>query len=392
MGSGLQSSSELLPPGEAMAARLKGVFVKRAYAPVDPPMLLPADIVLDRLGEDIRRRLLLVTAPDGSEMCLRPDFTLPVARAHLDAGTGAAGRYAYAGLAFRFPASGERTRTSAEFHQAGIEHFGDDDAEAADAEILAASVAALAEMGLTDIRLTLGDVALFDALVEALALGPGWKKRLIGDFRAREFARDMMRTLADAPARNDAPKPDAAFAQALAGMDVAAARAVVEEVMAIAGTAPVGGRTPAEIAERFVEQAQFSRDGAMGEEIFAVLDSFLGLDTPPRQAVGALGELARSATGLAPAIDAFERRLDLLEAAGVDLARATFSAGFAGRIEYYTGMVFEVRSPADPDLGPIASGGRYDGFLAEMGAEAGVPAVGASVYVDRLMAALEAGS
>ncbi|VAV99885.1 ATP phosphoribosyltransferase regulatory subunit [hydrothermal vent metagenome] len=392
MGSGLQTSTLLLPPGEAMAARLKGVFVDRAYAPVDPPMLLPADVVLDRLGEDIRRRLLLVTAPDGSEMCLRPDFTLPVARAHLDAGAGAAGRYTYAGLAFRFPAGGERTRISAEFHQAGIEYFGDDDAEAADAEVLAASVAALAEMGLADIELTLGDVALFDAFVEALALGPGWKKRLIGDFRAHEFARDMMRTLAVSGGGNDAAKPDAAFAQALAGMEVTAARAVVEDVMAIAGTAPVGGRTVAEIAERFVEQAQFSRDGAMGEEIFSALDRFLGLNTPPPQAVGELRQLARSAAGLTPAVDAFERRLDRLEAAGVDLSRATFRADFAGRIEYYTGMVFEIRSPANPDLGPIASGGRYDGFLAEMGADGPVPAVGASVYVDRLVAALEAGS
>ncbi len=186
-------STAHMAPGEVMAARLRSAFTKRSYAPFDAPMLLPADVVLDRLGEDIRRRLLLVTAPDGREMCLRPDFTIPVARSHIDAGTGAAGRYAYAGLAFRFPASGEQTRSSAEFYQAGVENFGDPDAAAADTEVLSATIAALGATGLGELQLTLGDVGLFSAFVEAQALGPGWKKRLIGDFgvarRQKKYSR-----------------------------------------------------------------------------------------------------------------------------------------------------------------------------------------------------------
>jgi len=378
-------SSAHLAPGEIMAARLRHAFAERSYAPFDAPMLLPADVVLDRLGEDIRRRLLLVTAPDGREMCLRPDFTIPVARSHIDNGTGAPGRYAYAGLAFRFPSSGEQTRSSAEFYQAGIENFGDPDAAAADAETLCTTIAALNRTGLKKIRLTLGDVALFSAFVEALALGPGWTKRLVGDFRSHEL-NQKIDVLPEGP---NASMPDSAFARTLAGMEVSTARAVVEEVMAIAGTAPVGGRTTEEIAARFVEQAQFSRDGSLSNEGIARLDRFLGLNSAPRQAVVELEELARSAPGLTPAITAFRRRLDLLEAAGVDLGDAEFSPGFAGRIDYYTGMVFEIRALGHPGLGPIASGGRYDEFLTEMGARSPVPAVGASVYVDRLIAALE---
>jgi len=370
-----------------MAARLRSAFTKRSYVPFDAPMLLPADVVLDRLGEDIRRRLLLVTAPDGRKMCLRPDFTIPVARSHIDAGTGLAGRYAYAGLAFRFPASGEQTRSSAEFYQAeaGVENFGDPDAAAADTEVLSATIAALGATGLGELQLTLGDVGLFSAFVEAQALGPGWKKRLIGDFRRCETTKEILTSHEG----SNTATPQSALAQALAGMEESAARAMVEEVMAIAGTAPVGGRTTAEIAARFVAQAQFSRDRPLSAEITARLNRLLGLNAAPRQVVADLEELARETPGLGPAVGALERRFDLLEAAGVDLGGATFSAGFAGRIEYYTGMVFEIRAAASPQIGPIASGGRYDGFLTEMGAPSPVPAVGASVYVDRLIAALE---
>jgi histidyl-tRNA synthetase len=39
------------------------------------------------------------------------------------------------------------------------------------------------------------------------------------------------------------------------------------------------------------------------------------------------------------------------------------------------------------DLGPIAIGGRYDNFFTDLGSPVKVPAVGCSVYVDRLLMA-----
>jgi ATP phosphoribosyltransferase regulatory subunit len=38
----------------------------------------------------------------------------------------------------------------------------------------------------------------------------------------------------------------------------------------------------------------------------------------------------------------------------------------------------------------VAGGGRYDSLLAQVGAPANVPAVGASIHTERLLAALEA--
>lgn len=381
-----------LAPADALAARLKGLFIDRGYAPVEPPMLLPADMVLDRLGEDLRRRLLLVTAPDGREMCLRPDFTLPLARQHLQTAGAAVGRYSYAGLAFRFPSEQERTRRSAEFRQAGIEHFGGDDAEAVDAEVLAATMAGLTAVGFSGADLILGDVALFETYLDALDLGDGWRRRLGRDFRRHEFARDMVHRLGGA----EDPGPDSseqtAFAAALAAMDPEAARAVVQEVMAIAGATQVGGRSATEIAARFVEKARFAREGRLDQDVFARLDAYLSIAGAPGEALQELKALAPAgASAYAAALDALERRLARVDAAGVDLSGARFVADFAGRIQIYTGMVFEVRARADSGLGTIASGGRYDGFLKDLGADEPGGAVGGSIYVDRLLVALEPG-
>ena len=92
---------------------------------------------------------------------------------------------------------------------------------------------------------------------------------------------------------------------------------------------------------------------------------------------------------ISPGLDAFQRRLDLIAKAGVDLAGAEFSAEFGRNLEYYTGFVFEVIAPALGAKSPVAGGGRYDELLADAGAPANVPAVGASIHTERLLAVLQ---
>jgi len=72
------------------AQALVGAYMRAGYARIDPPLLQPAEPFLDLSGEDIRRRMFLTTDPQGREMCLRPDLTIPVSRAYLQ--SAAAGR------------------------------------------------------------------------------------------------------------------------------------------------------------------------------------------------------------------------------------------------------------------------------------------------------------
>lgn len=57
-------------------------------------------------------------------------------------------------------------------------------------------------------------------------------------------------------------------------------------------------------------------------------------------------------------------------------------------LSYYTGTVFEAVLPDAPEIGSIFSGGRYDNLLVPFTGQK-IPAVGASLGVDRLLAALE---
>lgn len=373
---------------DALAARLKSDFTERGFTPVEPGMLLPADLVLDRLGEDIRRRLLLVTAPDGEELCVRPDFTLPVARHYLELAPNVrgSGRFAYAGLVFRFPAGGEQSRRGAEFRQAGIEQFGDTDPIVTDAEIVATTLAVLTAAGCDGIRMILGDVAIFEALLDGLAIGEAARRR-IRRGRARGETADAILAGLDVERGIDTEEStETAFAAALADMSPANARAVVEEVMAIAGAVPVGGRTPAEIAARFVEQAQGGRGGAPDAGSLDALRSYLNIEGPARGVLDELSQLCPDSAAYVAAITTLAQRLDRIEDAGHSLTEARFDAKLAGRTGYYTGMVFEVLAADAAAPGPLASGGRYDGFMADIGG-GDVSAVGASIYVDRVVEA-----
>jgi ATP phosphoribosyltransferase regulatory subunit len=92
---------------------------------------------------------------------------------------------------------------------------------------------------------------------------------------------------------------------------------------------------------------------------------------------------------ISPGLDAFQRRLDLIAKAGVDLEGAEFSAEFGRNLEYYTGFVFEVIAASLGAKSPLAGGGRYDELLSDAGAPVRVPAVGASIHTERLLAVLQ---
>src|SRR3990170_5831261 len=165
---------------EAQAATLLDTFRSAGYEQVAPSILQPADIFLDRIGEQVRSRTYVFTDLAGDELCLRPDLTVPVSRLYLQRHPRAdqPARYCYNGPAFRFQPQGGKQVHPREFRQAGIECFGESDKESVEVEIVLLAVEAVRSAGLKDFRLRFGDIALFYALLDALALPERWRLKL----------------------------------------------------------------------------------------------------------------------------------------------------------------------------------------------------------------------
>lgn len=367
---------------DARAEALVASYERAGYARVAPAILQPAEPFLDLSGEDIRKRMYLTTAPGGAEFCLRPDLTIPVSRDYLASPTaGHAAGFCYLGPVFR-----HRSDAPAEFLQAGIESFGRADKAAADAEMLSLGLEATAHYGLTQPSIQIGDVALFAALIAALELPPAWKRRLIKDFnRKTNLAQDLDRLVLGG---NSARPEYQGVLAALAGSDPKGAHALVTDLLSIAGITAVGGRSVGEIADRFLEQSALGASAKLPREVRGLIERFLAVKGDPDEAAAELRALSAEAgmmAALGPALDLFESRTGFLAARGIDLKSVRFSTSFGRGFDYYTGFVFELTDPQRSG-DPLVAGGRYDGLLTRLGAASPIPAVGFSVWIERLAA------
>ena len=262
--------------------------------------------------------------------------------------------------------------------QAGIENLGRTDREAADAEILTLSLEAADLATPARFATRIGDVGLFADLLDALAIPAQWRRRITRGLAQGKSLAGIL----DAP-RGSGIDHSGVLA-ALEGADKTGARALIQDLLSIAGITSVGGHTAAEIADRFLEQAALKGGSGVTAEARAVMERFLEIDGEPDAAAHALRGLAESAKlPLDKALERFEHRLGFIAARGVDVGTLTYSARFIRNLDYYTGFVFEVRDAARPSESPLVGGGRYDRLLAALGAKGDIPAVGAALWADR---------
>lgn len=351
-----------LQSGHRAGEKVLRFFEERGFGRIEPALLQPVAPFIDMSGEEIRGRLFLTTDPAGADLCLRPDYTIPVCLDHLKQGETLA-RYAYLGSVFR-----ARIGKPYEILQAGLESFGRQDRPVADAEILATSLEGARLAGASRLEVRVGDVGLFEALMKGLDLSPYWQRRL-----RRGLVRGQ--TLAQLTERSGlVPLSKTGVLAVLERSDPESAKALVQDLLSIAGIANVSGRGAAEIADRFLEQAAARWDEGLSSSQITTLERFLAIEDAPDPA-------AVEVKALGVSVDAFEERTGFMAAFGLDVTSLRYRGAFLRDLDYYTGFVFEA---ADGAGAPIVSGGRYDRLARVLGCADDIPAVGAALWLDRL--------
>jgi len=374
---------------ERQANQLVALFQAAGYERVAPAIIQPASIFLDRVGEAIRGRTYLFTDADGTELCLRPDLTIPAARLYMERHPGAdiPARYCYNGPAFRHQPA-DNALLPREFRQAGIEYFGAGDREKAEVEVLVLVHDGVTRAGLEDFRLHIGDLGLFRALLDTLGLPERWRLRLINSFwRPQAFHATLQQLCAGGAA---ARRPEDELARRLDPKDRDAAESMVGDYLAEHDIALIGTRTLGEITERLLERAADLREAPLARDHARLIEAYLAVSGPARAALARIEDLLNQAgLRMKGALDAYRRRCDLMQRAGIDVGQAVFSADFGRHFEYYSGFVFQIEVPGTGRAGHIAGGGRYDGLLAEIGAVQDPPAVGSAIHTERLLDAVQ---
>ncbi len=123
--------------------------------------------------------------------------------------------------------------------------------------------------------------------------------------------------------------------------------------------------------EQVNEILQLARIKGSNEEILNQLDSMCAGNELAEAGVSQLRQLVEATT-----------------AVGVPAESLTVDVAIARGLDYYTGTIYETFLTDLPGIGSVCSGGRYDN-LADLFTNQQLPGVGASLGLDRLLAAME---
>ncbi|PSL20998.1 ATP phosphoribosyltransferase regulatory subunit [Shimia abyssi] len=338
----------------ARAAKLRAQFEAAGAEVVETPILLPAEVLLDLYGEDIRARAYVTSDALRGEQMLRPDFTVPVVQKHMTDGAEPA-RYTYAGEVFRRQEDDEARAN--EYVQVGFEVFDRENPAAADAEVFAVIQNALGDM---ELRAATGDIGILAAAVRGLDTTERRKAALMRHiWRPSRF-----RALLDRySGRSKAPPTRQALLD--------------NPEPLVHGFPDIGMRTQREVAERIEALREDAEATPISARQVELIDTLLNVRETLPFALEQIRDLAVDMPAITEAVFRLQERIGALADRGVDVDNLSFEASF-GRtsMEYYDGFVFGFSVPGRPDLPSVATGGRYDALTRVLGQGCEIPAVG----------------
>jgi histidyl-tRNA synthetase len=326
----LKGFRDYLPPLALARERIlevaRQVYRSYGFSPIDTPALEYAEILLGKGGTESDKQLFRFIDQGDRDVAMRFDLTVPFARF-------AAQHLNDIGTPFKRYHQGtvwrgENTQRGRyrEFMQSDFDTIGTD-SNASDIETLLVIHDLFVALGFERFSIRVNNRLVLNGLLEKLGLA----EKTAGVLRALDKLHKIGR--------------DGVIAE-MAGQ-VGATADQASRVLDLAGLKG----TPAEILTQ--------------------LDPLLAGSAVGEQGVARLRELFNAAA-----------------TAGIATDRVELDVSIARGLDYYTGTIYETFLTDDPAIGSVCSGGRYDN-LAGLFTNQKLPGVGASLGVDRLLAALE---
>ncbi|REJ87562.1 MAG: histidine--tRNA ligase [Planctomycetota bacterium] len=318
-------------PGAALAREklteiAREVYRSYGFSPIDTPALEYSQILLGKGGDESDKQLFRFTDQGERDVAMRFDLTVPFARFAAQHLNDIGTPFKRYHIGTVWRAEKPQRGRYREFMQCDFDTIGTD-SNASDIETLLVIHDLMERIGFTAFTIRVNHRKLLNGLLESLGLAD----------------------------------KSAAVLRALDKLPKIGADAVTSELTAAAGTSS--------------EQA---------EKVLA----FAGLTGAPEQILTDVEkQLAGNETGL-DGVARLRELFDCAAQAGLPSERIALDVSIARGLDYYTGTIYETFLNDLPQIGSVCSGGRYDN-LAGLFTRQPLPGVGASLGLDRLLAAME---
>lgn len=129
---------------------------------------------------------------------------------------------------------------------------------------------------------------------------------------------------------------------------------------------------------------ELSARGLNSDQI-SIIEKYLNITGTNEEILASLSQLLGENTNGKNGMAELDKLVGACKAAG---SRLVVDPTLARGLNYYTGIIFEVKAPARVKMGSIGGGGRYDDLTGLFGVP-GIPGVGISFGVDRIYDVLE---
>ncbi|MBI5364214.1 MAG: histidine--tRNA ligase [Planctomycetes bacterium] len=323
---------EQMIPRERLIETARRVYRSYGFLPIDTPALEYAEILTGKGGDESDKQLYRFQDHGGRDVALRFDLTVPLARfvAQYSNDLGLPFKRYHIASVWR----GENTQRGryrefmqCDFDTIGVEHI------AADIEVGCVIHDLLRAIGFEEFRVRVNNRKLLTGVLEKLELAG----KLVPVLRAIDKLDKL-------------------------GAD--------------------------KVAEEIVREAQATPEQARAVLRFANLRESLPKDAGDDALIAALREHARGNERAEAGLAELATLVETSRKAGLPAERLQIDLSIARGLDYYTGTVFETVLGALPSIGSVCSGGRYDN-LAQLYTKERLPGIGASLGLDRLLAAME---
>ena len=365
-------------------ASIREFFINKGYTFCNPAMTIPADIVMNFMGEDVRNRLLFTSSPSGDELCLRPDFTLPLAISYIN-NELQANKFVYDGYAFRFPSINEKTRYCPEFRQIGIENFGDKNKIDAEGDVISQAYEILSSFYDDHLEIKISDISMFYQLLDHLKIDTNLFNRIRRLYWRGLSATEIKDSIKKIINTRFETKPRLDLIDEYKNNNLSSI-ALIQKLTGSDDLSIFSGRHPDDIVKRYIDKSELSNDNVINDTLIEQITEFLSIKGDISTIIQLLDNFQKKYhIDFVEGIENLENRVKILKKNQIAMDMIEFNATLSRKVEYYTGLIFEIRMKNKNKNEPIAIGGRYDKIFEQLGSKDPIPAVGCSIYIDRLL-------
>jgi ATP phosphoribosyltransferase regulatory subunit len=340
--------------------KIINIFKKNGFVLSEPDVLLDSEYIIRRSGENFRKLMLTFEDDTGKSICLRPDLTVASCIKYLKENSKTTSKIFYSGQAYRRSTNPKEKIIN---DQLGVEIIGSKKKAIDDEKILKTILKSIDKTKIGNITIKVGDVSLFEKLIESLKIPERWKLRLKRHFWRPQYFKDLLNRL----------ETDSDVDPIAIDLD----KKKFSEMKNLDQNKEISNRKVSEILSRFDRKIKDPRSFSENKKIVKIIRAYLKINC--------------SISKIERILKNFIKKYKLSKNILSDLTaiknlskisyKTIFSTNFGRDIEYYTGIVFEIYNSSKKE---IARGGRYDGLLKSLGSKKNISAVGAAINLNNL--------